>query len=298
MMTEMIEDTIFCDSQLEGKERIQFLEYEDGFTLSPKCTITKEVTAGIYAVQYTREGIFFQKQNISMDDYIEVGDEQQIQILNEIESFAKKTEVFKKYGVVHKRGILLHGNPGCGKSYFLNNVLKRFVNDKGLAFIIKDSGNLATTIEGLKVLKTITPDRQLVIVIEEIDRYNSVEQELLNFLDGQNSLQNMIVIATTNNIESLDPALLRPSRFDWLIEFKALSQKQREIYLNKKNVDNLDISKWIDDTKEFTIAQLKELFISVVLLENDYQAVLKKIKDNEKYQKNSTFKPIGFNTNK
>ena len=296
MMTEIIEESIFCDSQLEGKERVQFLEYEDGFTLSPKCKITTDVTAGIYAVQYTREGIFFQKQNIIMDDYIDVGDEQQVEIINELQRFSKKIETFKKYGVVHKRGILLHSKPGCGKSYFLNNLLKHFVENKGLAFLVKDAGNLATTIEGLKILKSITPDRQLVVVIEEIDKYQSVEQELLNFLDGQNSLQNTIVIATTNVVENLDPALLRPSRFDWIIEFKALTKEQREVYLNKKNIDNIDIQKWVDDTKDFTIAQIKELFISVVLLENDYKEALRKIKDNEKYQKNSTFKPIGFST--
>lgn len=294
----MIEDTIFCDSQLEGKERVQFLEYEDGFTLSPKCNVTKEVTEGIYGIQYTREGIFFQKQNLAMDDYIDIKNEQQLEIINEIENFSKKVDLFKKYGVVHKRGILLYGQPGCGKSCFLNNLLINFVKNKGLAFIVKDSSNLATTVEGLKLLKTVTPNRQIVIVMEEIDKYQQAEQELLNFMDGQNSLQNMIVIATTNTVDNLNPALLRPSRFDWIIEFGALASDQREIYLNQKNVDNLDIQKWVKDTKDFTIAQIKELFISVVLLDNNYDVTLKKIRENEKYQKNSTFKPIGFNTNK
>lgn len=282
------------ESQLEGKEKVQYLEYEDGFTISPKCAVSDNPKAGIYNVQYTKEGLFFYKQKITLDDYVELGIETQEIIIAEIERFANKAELFKSAGVVHKRGILLYGPPGCGKTSFLNNLLNKFIEKNGLVFIVKDSANLSTVVEGLKILKSVSPARQIVVVIEEINKYYNVDQELLNFLDGQNSLQNMIILATTNQIEEMNPALLRPSRFDWIIEVGALSEKQRKIYLTNKNLDTSLMHTWLNDTKEFTIAQLKELFISVNLLDNNYSETLKKLKNDSKYQKNSTFKPIGF----
>jgi SpoVK/Ycf46/Vps4 family AAA+-type ATPase len=297
-LSEMILDqSVFCNSQFEGKEKVCYLEYDDGFTVSPKCIISDNVTPGIYTIQYVREGIFFYKQSIVMDDYVDFKGQEQLAIIKEIEDFSHKSDLFKQYGVVHKRGILLHGAPGCGKSCFINNLLTNFVKNNGLAFIIRDGSNLQTTVEGLRLLKSISPNRQIVVVIEEIDKYQSqFEHELLNFLDGQNSFQNMIVLATTNLIGDLNPALLRPSRFDWIIEFDKLTDEQREIYITNKKIDNIDIKKWVKDTNGFTIAMLKELFISVVLLENDYQTSLKKIFDSDKYAKASTFKPksIGF----
>jgi len=286
-----------AESQHEGKERVCFLEYESGFTLSPKCIQAETAKPGIYNVQYTREGIFYVSQNIIMDDYVDIKGEEQQTIIAEIKDFAKKSHLFTQYGVVHKRGILLHGPPGCGKSCFLNNLLLDFVKDKGLAFIIKNGENIQTTIDGLKDLKKITPSQQIVVIIEEVDKYPpQFEQDILGFLDGQNSLQNMIVIATANNLDNLNPALLRPSRFDWIIEFNNLDARQREIYLRSKNTDTIDIKKWVSDTDKFTIAMLKELFISVILLDNDYNLALKKIQStNDKHQKQSSFRPVvGF----
>lgn len=292
--------TIFLDqadepSSLEQKEKVCYLEYDDGYTLSPKCIIRTELSNGIYEAISTREGIYFLKTKIFTDKYIDLSHAKENDLINEILAFKDKAELFKKNDVVHKRGILLYGDPGCGKTSFINFFLKKFTEQGGIAFVINSPERFAVTVEALKQIQNINPDRQMVIIIEEIDRFQSMYAELQNFLDGQNSLQHVITIATTNNIRDLPPALLRPSRFDWIISLEKLSGESREKYLRTKGVEEKLLNKWIKDTDGFTIAMLKELFISVYLLSNDYDLSLKKIQDSEQFMTTSTFKSIGFN---
>lgn len=277
IQTILIDPNDILDSQIENKEQICFLEYDDGFTLSPKCIIQNNVTAGIYVANYTREGLFFYKQQLTTDDYVDLKNISLNTIMSELDNFSSKSQLFKDAGIVHKRGIMFYGPPGCGKTSCVNHILKVFVEKNALVILVKNEENLAVAIEGIRAIKQIAPDRQIIIVIEEIDRYIPQAQTLLNFLDGQNSVQNIVVLATTNQIEHLPNSLLRPSRFDMLVEFKDLTAEERTAYLQYKKLDKKVINKWVKDTNKFSIAMLKELFIAVYLLQNDYDMTIKKL---------------------
>lgn len=291
----LLPEAMFFESQFENKERVCYLEYEDGFSISPKCKITDDVTSGIYSVQYTREGIFYPSLNICLDDYVDLNNATQKEIVREILDFSKKGDLFQKAGIVHKRGIFLHGIPGSGKTSLINHIMSSLIREGALGFFVREPGSLKALIDGLTIIKKISPTRQIIVVFEEIDQFQGQDQELLNFLDGQNSLQNIIFLATTNRIDEVNPALLRSSRFDWIIEVNALSPTQREKYLRSKGIEE-NIDTWVKDTDGFTVAMLKELFISVILLENTYKDVLTKIRSMEQHSKLNTFKPkkIGF----
>lgn len=298
-ITKFIFDELVSEgSMLDDKERVCFLEYDDGYTLSPKCKIRSDVKSGLYEIIGSREGLYFQKKSVILDDYIDLNNAHEQLLIRDILAFGQKAELFKVNGVVHKRGILLYGKPGCGKTSFIHSFLNQFISSGGIVFLIKNINQFFDTIEGLKQLRTILPDRQVVIVIEEIDKFETNYSELQNFLDGQSSLPHVVTIATTNYINELPAALLRPSRFDWIIEFGILTDEARGKYLLGKGVSKKEIDKWVKDTDQFTVAMLKELFISVKLLDNDYTTTLNKIRDTEKHAKTSTYTGIGFKTKK
>lgn len=290
-----LEDKI---SPFDDKEKVCFLEYEDGYSLSPKCIIRTELTGGAYEALSTREGLYFLKTDIISDTYIDLNNSKETEIIKEIFSFNEKRELFQNNGMIHKRGILLHGQPGCGKTSFINFFLKKFIATGGIAFVVNSPEKFVITVNGLKQIKQINPNKQVVVILEEIDRYEQYYSQLQNFLDGADSIQNLITFATTNNIKNLPPEMLRPSRFDWIISFDKLSTESRKKYLLSKNISEEIAEKWAKDTENFTIAMLKELFVNVHLLENDYDLVLKKLKDSEKYMLTSTYKGIGFNKDK
>ena len=77
-----------------------------------------------------------------------------------------------------------------------------------------------------------------------------------------------------------------------------MTDEARGKYLLGKGVSKKEIDKWVKDTDQFTVAMLKELFISVKLLDNDYTTTLNKIRDTEKHAKTSTYTGIGFKTKK
>jgi len=147
----------------------------------------------------------------------------------------KKPELFKKVGITPPKGILLHGPPGTGKTLLAKAVAKAtdstFIEVVGSELVQKFIG------EGAKLVKEIfelaREHAPTIVFIDEIDSLaakridmgTSGEREvqrtfmqLLAEIDGFNNLGNVKIIAATNRKDILDPAILRPGRFDRLIE--------------------------------------------------------------------------------
>lgn len=126
----------------------------------------------------------------------------------------------------------------------------------------------------------------------------SKESELLNILDGQSCIDHQLTLATTNRLDELNDLLLRPSRFDWLIEIQSPTEESRRVYLSSFGLTEDELELFVTKSKELSMAQLKELYVAVKLLDNDIDLVLKRLKDNKKTVVQTTFKPpqkpIGF----
>jgi transitional endoplasmic reticulum ATPase len=165
----------------------------------------------------------------------EVGGLKQVkqELMESVEWPLKKPEVFKKMGIKPPRGILLYGPPGCGKTLLARAVATEseanFISIKGPEVFSKWVGESEKAIrEVFRKGRTAAP---AIIFFDELDAIvpkrglgysdsgasERVISQLLTEIDGIESLQNVLVMAATNRPDILDPAVLRPGRFDRLI---------------------------------------------------------------------------------
>lgn len=170
-------------------------------------------------------------------------------LIDDVKLFATKQHLYEKRGIPFKRGYLLHGKPGTGKSSLilhLANIMKYnvYIVDKPL------SDSLITTIKPNSILVMEDIDlsfaghtkRDLVNTDspKNDDSTNTILEvlnaealrKLLNMLDGIYSYNNCILICTTNNKDTLDDALTRKGRIDKVIEIKDLTSIEQLEFFN------------------------------------------------------------------
>jgi len=180
------------------------------------------------------------------------------ELIESVEWPLKKPEVFKRMGINPPRGILLYGPPGSGKTLLARAVATEseanFISIKGPEMFSKWVGESEKAIrEVFRKGRTAAP---AIIFFDELDAIvprrglgyadsgasERVISQLLTEIDGIETLQNVLVIAATNRPDILDPAVMRPGRFDRLIyvpspDFESL----KEIF--KIHADSMPLSK-------------------------------------------------------
>ena len=261
------------------------------------------LTAGQYSIEYSHNrGIYFAPKPINLDDLLVLPDSASEEIINNIKKFWNKEETFRKLGFLWKRGILLFGPAGSGKTSTVQLIIKDIIQRGGIAVYVKEP---KLTASGLEMLRKIEPTRPIIVVVEDIDALQQVhgEADLLAMLDGDLQIDNVVFIATTNYPEKLDKRLInRPSRFDIVRKIGMPSDEARAIYLADRNPRLLEseeeFEKWVAETDGFSIAHLKELIVSVEALGADLDdtvARLRVMMDKQPTSDDDTPKnPVGF----
>jgi AAA+ superfamily predicted ATPase len=292
----------FTEKEGDRGNLTQWAVVGDGSFFASNPTV-KELESGLYELIWHNKvsDWTFMRQTINTDELYELPTEEIDEILNDVKKFWKKSDMYKKHKLLHKRGILLYGDPGCGKSGILQLCMKHIVEDlKGIIINLKDEDSVKAYVETIPKFRNIEPNRPLVVIIEDIDAIAAenayVNSMLLNILDGVKQIENVVYIATTNYPEKLEERITnRPSRFDRRYYIAPPSQEVRKAYLQNKGKDlDIDIEKWVKDTDSLSLSHLKELFISVCLLDCDYDHAIANLKGLKKTPRRKNQSSIGF----
>lgn len=282
---------------------------DNGIFIPAQKTVGK-IPAGFFEIKSDHQtGTFLQQINVISEELFILPSPEINAIIDDIKKFWEGRDIFKKYKYVHKRGILLHGEPGCGKSGIIQLCIKYVIDEMdGIVINIKDHYQVELFDEFIHTIRKIEPHRPLIVVMEDLDALTGedkyVTSKLLNILDGIKQIEGVVYLASTNYPEKLEERVSnRPSRFDRRYKIENPDAKIREAYLrfklSKDDQKKIDISEWVKVSEGFSIAHLKELVISVLVLGNTYEetlAHLKEMKNKPRISKGKTGLGIGFSS--
>lgn len=233
-------------------------------------TAVHDVPPGQYTIEANDHlGIFFRRTDVNLDELILLPDSVSEQVIEEIQEFWTKEQHFRKFGFLWKRGVLMWGPPGSGKTSTVQVISQQIIALGGLSIYVDHPGLAA---KGLKILRSIEPTRPLIVMLEDIDSIidSYGESDLLALMDGELQIDNIVFVATTNYPERLDKRFInRPSRFDLVKKIGMPGEGARELYLKTKNPRLAEpeameeLAQWVDNSRDFSIAHLKELIVSV-----------------------------------
>lgn len=254
--------------------------------------ILDKLDSGYYKFTYNQQyGNGLVKTNINTDELFELPFKESVEILKDIKQFWNSKEIYKKYNYIHKRGILLYGKQGNGKTSIINLLIKDVIeNYNGIVLSINTPDDLYMFKDVVpRLIKTIEPNRPIICTIEDLNSMinhhgHSVKSTFLNILDGTLQINNIIYVATTNYVEELEENIKnRPSRFDRRYEIGLPDYNVRKAYLeykiNNEDQKDVNINKIAKDTKNFSIAHLKEFVISHFIFRNSYEESINRMKE-------------------
>ncbi|XP_059442468.1 probable inactive ATP-dependent zinc metalloprotease FTSHI 1, chloroplastic isoform X1 [Corylus avellana] len=234
------------------------------------------------------------------------GIDEAVEELQELVRYLKNPELFDKMGIKPPHGVLLEGPPGCGKTL----VAKAIAGEAGVPFYQMAGSEFVEVLVGVgsarirDLFMRAKVNKPSVIFIDEIDAlatrrqgifkestdhlYNAATQErettlnqLLIELDGFDTGKGVIFLAATNRRDLLDPALLRPGRFDRKIRIRPPSAKGRseilKIHASKvKMSETVDLSVYAQNLPGWTGARLAQLVqeAALVAVRKGHQSIL------------------------
>ncbi len=221
--------------------------------------------------------VLVQIPNVTWDD---VGGLESLkeELQEAIEWPLKHKDAFEHADVSPPKGILLYGPPGTGKTLIAkavaNTTESNFISIKGPELLSKWVGESEKGVR--EIFRKARQASPCIIFLDEIDAIapsrssgtsdshvtERIVSQILTEIDGLEELQNVVVIGATNRIDIVDSALLRPGRFDRIIEVPLPDAKAREnifkIHTKKKPLaNNIDLAQLIEKTQGSTGAEIE-----------------------------------------
>ena len=220
--------------------------------------------------------VLVQIPDVSWDD---VGglDELKEELQESIEWPIKHKEAYDYAQVKPPKGVLLHGPPGTGKTLIAKALAKttesNFISIKGPELLSKWVGESEKGVR--EIFRKARQAAPCIIFLDEVDALvpkrgsgssdshvtENIVSQILTEIDGLEELHNVLIIGATNRLDIVDEALLRPGRFDRIIQVGNPDSKGRkhifEIHTKKKPLDsNIDMKKLVEITDGFSGAEI------------------------------------------
>jgi len=213
-------------------------------------------------------------------------DEVKQQLREVVEWPLKYPESFKRLGIEPPKGVLLYGPPGCGKTLLAKavatesganfiavkgpEIMSKWVgeSEKAIREIFKKARIYAPSVVFLDEIDSIAPIRG---VLEDTHVTERVVSQLLTELDSIEKLRNVAIIAATNRPDLVDPALLRPGRFDRVIYVPPPDRRARleilKVHTRKVPLaSDVDLEKLAELTEGYSGADLEALVREAALV--------------------------------
>lgn len=205
-------------------------------------------------------------------DTLVLPDSQLGEIRADVSRFFGSRETYERYGIVWKRGVLLTGAPGNGKTH----TVKALINANNVACLYVRSFRSCPSCTEANMHEVFERARRAapcIVVLEDLDALVDKQSRsfFLNELDGFGTNHGVLVLATSNYPEKIDPALIdRPGRFDRRYEIGPPAEAERRVAIHRWNEQLLPemrastagIETAVAATEGFSFAYLKELLVS------------------------------------
>lgn len=242
------------------------------------------VPHGIYRSVYLGGGDYaLEPHDVTSDRLLRLAGAEHNWLVEEFDNFWKVKDLYKQLNFVHKRGALLHGPTGGGKTSLLLTFASRLPSITLLAGSASAAEFLCRSIR-------VNQPTPIFVVFEDVDAMlennGDAESDLLSFLDGAHQTDGVYAIATTNYIEKLKDRLKnRPARFDVALEVKMPSYGVRLSYLEQvlltTEKDHDKLVEMAHRTDGLSIAHLRELVILVYIFKKDLDEALARLDQNK-----------------
>lgn len=280
----VVEDDMYVPNPEPESEEKCTLWVKEGDIYTPDVTIqlVNSLPSGVYKMILHDRMWRATTVPVKTDELYTFPDNLTDVILTEVENFWNKKDIYEQHNIVHKRGILLCGAPGCGKTSVIQLLSKQIVEKQGIVFVASDRDSFIGLMDNIKTIKEIEKDRPIITIVEDVDQIITSfggDAPILDFLDGSKSIANHLCVLTSNDTSDLSEALLRPSRIDLIYEIPNPTSEIRCSYFKKKGVDPERITEMTRATEGFSFAELKEVFVAVQVMGKSLTDVVKRIKE-------------------
>lgn len=273
---------------MQTNERYSQWGIADGSKFYPTFPTTDKIESGYYELGHSQTiGIYFEKRDVTTDELFTLPSTELTEIIEDIEKFWDREEKYKEYNFIHKRGILLYGKPGCGKSAIIQLCTKYLIEEKdGIVINITNMDEMDWYNRIIGKFRQVEPNRPIIVIMEDLDGLAKegswATSMILNILDGIKQVDNVVYIATTNYPEKLEERITnRPSRFDRRYEVELPSREVREAYLKKKlsdsDLSDIDLEKWLDESDGYSLSHMRELVVSVITMDNTFDETVDRL---------------------
>lgn len=269
-----------CHSTPEFAGPQRWATADDGHWWSATETHTS-IPAGIYQCEHDdRRGPHLSRMRVDADNLLELPGSHTVGVLDEVRRFWQLENRFNALGLIHKRGVLLHGPAGSGKTAIVRQVMDVVTaTHGGIAIYVNHPGMAAMC---LQVVRRLEPRRPIAMVMEDLDTllHHHSEAQFLSLLDGETQVANVVFIATTNYPEKLDRRFTdRPSRFDLMVEVAMPSAEVRRGYLAARvpELDQRELDNWTNASEGFGFAHLRELVVLCRIYDYEVGAAVRRL---------------------
>lgn len=221
--------------------------------------------------------VFVEVPDVRWTDVGGLGDVK-TRLVEAVEWPLKYANLFETAGIKPPKGILLSGPPGCGKTLLAKAIATEsqlnFISIKGPALLSKYVGESEKAVR--EVFRKARQAAPCIVFFDEIDALiptrsagasdshvaERVLSQFLSELDGVEELNGVLILGATNRPDMIDPAILRPGRFDAVLEMPLPDRPERreifDVHLRKKPlVDGVDLDELASQTDGFSGADIE-----------------------------------------